>query len=70
MTALDALINSGWYIKLVSDLDSRPEPCWRVWLSWRKGKMPHKEESTRVNSLEEAETWFTETAQQWDFTED
>ena len=61
---INKLVEKGWHIKMMTDY-TQPEPCWRVWLSWRKGQMPHKEESGRVVSLEQAAMWLETTAAAW-----
>ena len=53
---LEALLREGWHIKIMSDTNG-PRPKWRCWVSWRRGEMPHREESTKVATLAEAAAW-------------
>uniref|UniRef100_A0A6M3XY81 Uncharacterized protein n=1 Tax=viral metagenome TaxID=1070528 RepID=A0A6M3XY81_9ZZZZ len=61
---IEELVLKGWHVKLLSD-HTQPEPCWRCWLSWRKGPLPHKEESCRQPTLDAALTWCETTAKEW-----
>ena len=64
--ALEDLGKTDWHVKLALDRFA-PEPMWRVWLSWRRGPEPHKEESTRVPDLKGAAEWCTKTIEAWDY---
>ena len=68
-TTLDALLDAGWFVK-ISSAARGPDPVWRCWLSWRQGDMPHKEESKKCATLDEAALWFRTTASTWNFDEE
>jgi hypothetical protein len=63
--ALEALMQAGWHIKIMSDTNG-PTPKWRCWVSWRRGQMPHREESTKVATLKEAAAWVQATAEEFE----
>jgi hypothetical protein len=62
--AIEELKAAGWYIK-VATATLGPDPGWKVWLSWRQGPPPHKEESHRCATLVEAAEWCVATAAAW-----
>ena len=66
---LDQLVDDGWYLKVTPAMLG-PKKCWRVWLSWRQGDPPHKEESKRLDTLDEVATWLTNTAEGWSFEDE
>jgi len=66
---LNQLHADGWYLKLAPG-QKGPEKCWRVWLAWRQGDLPHKEESARLGNLTDVATWLENTADQWRFDDD
>lgn len=66
---LDQLLEDQWFVK-ISSAQKGPDPVWRVWLSWRQGPPPHKEESKRLDTLEDVATWLYNTMNNWRFDDD
>jgi len=64
MTTLETLAAKGWHIKILSD-HTQPNLCWRCWMSWRKGKLPHREECCRQDTLKEIAAWCLQTEKDW-----
>lgn len=63
---LATLADQGWHVRIMTDHNG-PKPAWRVWLRWPQGPLPHKEESKRVDTLEDAAAWLAETAGAWEW---
>ena len=63
---IEALRGHGWFVKLAT-ASLGPNTGWKVWLSWRQGEPPHKEESKRCATLIEAAEWLVRTAGSWDY---
>ena len=62
MKDLDALVATGWFVKLMYDPGAGE---WRCWLRWPHGDLPHKEESSRQPNFRSAVSWLKETSVAW-----